>query len=51
MKKNIKKEYFKRLRATLKSKLDAKHVLQAIKTWVVPTMMLGLLKKDCHHVW
>ena len=27
MKENIRKEYFKRLRATLKSKLNAKHVL------------------------
>ena len=37
MKKNIRKEYFKRLRTTLKSKLNAKHVSQAINTWVVPT--------------
>ena len=29
MKENIKKEYFKRLRATLKSKLNAKHIFQA----------------------
>ena len=35
MKENIRKEYFKRLRATLKSKLNAKHVFQAINTWVV----------------
>ena len=38
MKENIRKEYFKRLRATLKSKLNAKHVSQAINTWVVPTV-------------
>ena len=37
MKENIRKEYFKRLRATLKSKLNAKHVSQAINSWVVPT--------------
>ena len=37
MKEKIRKEYFKRLRATLKSKLSAKHVSQVIKTWVVPT--------------
>ena len=37
-KENIRKEYFKRLRATLKSKLNAKHVSQAINTWVVPTV-------------
>ena len=37
IKKNIWKEYFKRLRATLKSKLNAKHASQAINTWVVPT--------------
>ena len=36
--KNIRKEHFKRLRATLKSKLNAKHVSQAINTWVVPTV-------------
>ena len=29
---NIRKEYFKRLRATLKSKLNAKHVFQVINT-------------------
>ena len=40
MKENIKKEYFKRLRAraTLKSKLHAKHVFQAIDTWVILTI-------------
>ena len=38
MKKNIKKEYFKRLRATLKLKLNAKRVFQAINTWAVPTV-------------
>ena len=38
MKENIRKEHFKRLRATLKSKLNAKHVSQAINTWVVPTV-------------
>ena len=37
-KENIRKEYFKRLRAALKSKLNAKHVSQAINTWVVPTV-------------
>ena len=39
MKKNIRKEYFKRLKATLKSKLNAKHGFQAINTWVVPTIL------------
>ena len=38
MKENIRKQYFKRLRATLKSKLHAKHVFQVINTWVVPTL-------------
>ena len=38
MKENISKEYFKSLRATLKSKLNAKHVFQAVNTWVVPTV-------------
>ena len=38
MKENIRKECFKRLRATLKSKLNAKHVSQAINTWVVPSV-------------
>ena len=38
MKENIRKEYFKRLRASLKSKLNAKHVYQAINTCVVPTV-------------
>ena len=31
MKENITKEYFKRLRATLKSKLNAKHLFQVMK--------------------
>ena len=35
---SIRKEYFKRLRATLKSKLNAKHVFQVINTWLVPTV-------------
>ena len=34
----IRKEYFKRLRAKLKSKLNAKHVFQTINTWVVPSV-------------
>ena len=38
MKENIRKEYFKGSRLTLKSKLNAKHVFQVIKTWVVPTV-------------
>ena len=38
MKESIRKEYFKRLRAILKSKLNAKHVFQAINTWVLPTV-------------
>ena len=38
MKENIRKEYFKRLRVTLKSKLNTKLVFQAINTWVVPTV-------------
>ena len=37
MKEN-RKEYFKRLRETLKSKLNAKHVFQAINTWLVSTV-------------
>ena len=32
MKENTRKEYFKRLRATLKSKLNPKHVSQVINT-------------------
>ena len=38
IKENIRKEYFKRLRETLKSKLSAKHISQAINTWVAPTV-------------
>ena len=38
MKENIRKKYFKRLRASLKSKLNAKHVSKAINTWVVLTV-------------
>ena len=38
MKENIRKKYFKMLRATLKSKLNSKHVSQAINTWVVLTV-------------
>ena len=38
MKENIRKEYFKRLRATLKSKLNAKHISQVINTWMVPAI-------------
>ena len=37
MKDNIRKEYFKGLRATLKSK-HSKHVSQAISTWMVPAI-------------
>ena len=37
MKENIRKEYFKKLRATLFWQLNAKYVFQAINTWVVPT--------------
>ena len=46
MKENIRKESFKRLRATMKSKLNAKHVFQAINTWVVPTVRYsaGIIK-------
>ena len=36
-KENIRKEYFKGLRATLKSK-HSKHVSQAISTWMVPAI-------------
>ena len=39
---NIRKEYFKRLRATLKSKLNAKHVFQVINTWLVPTVRFSV---------
>ena len=35
---NTRKEYFKILRATLKSKLNAKYVFQAINTRVMPTV-------------
>ena len=38
MKENIKKAYFKRLRATLKSNLNGKHAFQAISTWMEPTV-------------
>ena len=38
MKKNIRKECLKRLKSTLKLKLNAKHVLQATNTWVVPNV-------------
>ena len=38
IKENIWKEYFKRLRATLKSKLSAKNVFQGINTCVAPTV-------------
>ena len=41
MKRNIRKKYFKRFSATLKSKLNAKHVFQAINTWMVPTVRYG----------
>ena len=37
-KESIRKEYFKRLRATLKSKLNVKHVSQATNTWMVPAI-------------
>ena len=37
-KNKIRKEYFKRLRATLKSELNAKHVFQVINIYVVPTV-------------
>ena len=65
MKENIRKEFFKWLRAILKSKLNTKHVFQAINTWV-PTVRYsaGIIersergsegngsknKKDYHHV-
>ena len=67
MKENITKEYFKRLRTTLKSKLNARHAFEGINTWVVPTVQYsaGIIewtkkvsegngskkKKDYHHVW
>ena len=38
MKESIRKEYFKRLKATLKLKFNAKNVFQAINTLVVPTV-------------
>ena len=38
MKENIRKEYFKKFRATLFWKLNAKYVFQVINTWVVPTV-------------
>ena len=41
MKENMRNEYFKRLRAKLKSKLNAKHVFQAINTRVEPTVRYG----------
>ena len=65
MKENIRKEWFKRLRATLKSKLNAKHSFQVINIWMVSTvrLVLELLneqrgcegngsknKKDYHHI-
>ena len=38
MKGNIRKEYFKRLTAALKSKVNEKHVFQAINTREVPNV-------------
>ena len=38
IKKALGKNSFKRLRAALKSKLNAKHVSQAINTWMVPAI-------------
>ena len=35
------KQYFKTLRATLKSKLNEKLVFQAINIWVVPNLPFG----------
>ena len=35
MKENIRKEYFKKLRAKWESKLIVKHIFQAINTWMV----------------
>ena len=64
MKKNIRKECLKRLKSTLKLKLNAKHVLQATNTWVVPNVResaginewgsegnVSKNKKEHHHVW
>ena len=38
MEKHIREEYFKRLRVTLKPKLNVEHVFQKISTWPVPTV-------------
>ena len=38
MKKNIKKEYIKRLKAMLKSKLNSGNTVKAINTWAVPVI-------------
>ena len=42
MKQNISKEYFKRLRTTLKSKSNAQHVFQVINKWMVLTVRNGV---------
>ena len=38
MKEHIREEYFKRLKVTLKPKLNVNHVFQMISTWPVPTV-------------
>ena len=38
MKRNVETEYWKRFRLTLKSKLNAGNVFQAINIWAVPTV-------------
>ena len=37
-KENIRKEYFEKLRAILKSKVNTKYAFQATNIWVVPTV-------------
>ena len=41
MKRNVKTEYFKRVRATLKSKLNSGNVFQAINIWAIPAVRYG----------
>ena len=41
MKRSVKTEYFKRVRATLKSKLNSGNVFQAINIWGIPAVRYG----------
>ena len=41
MKRNVKTEYFKRVRSALKSKLNAGNLFQFISIWAVPSARYG----------